>query len=714
MTATNNRFLKQLQKEVPDEDEEEKKVDKRSSNRFLRQIKERPPELPTTVKASQGLTEGTKKIGKEVLNPRNLMQGALGAAKGALYTSPAAVPAILGELALPGAIEQNIQDEEQFERDLPESVRRALDLPKFDPKIAREASKNLLNKVTGGKGVVDAAIGAPFRAAGVETEPQTGTEAATRNTVELITALGGPKGFTNLVFDHLPSALKGLFKNKQGALEQMLVGDEPLPKSVYESAQKALGELQANEEAIRAAQKLPEVPRPPTGESPSLAGRVKPGGEDIGLRPPPTKPPKSLDEDIGRIFSESTFKNTTEGGKAIKNEVMKLDEAAYRNVNKLYQRSRELNANVDDIHPNLVNSLSERLEGLQKIPEPSGPQKQLITALENIIKELAEVSEGKVAGYKPISNQTLIDQIQSLRQKVDYDFAHGDARNIFKPTINDIQNSVRSVAEQSGNKEALQAFDEARSAYKDWVTTFDNDYLRPIRDIQNRDYSKMFKGAQDVDEFNELKNILQKSPEGTQISDALRRDIVNKYLGKYTDKPVQSSIKDFNKDLRELEAVITPEQATEVRNKFLEGKRTQMPKFKATPVEQKAAKFLEEKPEDISRRFDTRSGIKEIKKDLSKTDNGKEIYDTLKRQKVRDILRENQIEKDFTGNDLYKTLNKRENFELLSELIGEEETEAARLLAKDLGKKQVRKQNLKKVAEHAVALKFLKYVFPLL
>ena len=671
-------------------------------------------EEPVANNAPKKILQGAKEVGKQVANPRNLMQGALGAAKGAIYTSPAAVPAILGEVALPGAIEQSIQEEEEFERDLPPRLRQALDLPKFDPSTARKASKDLLNKVTGGKGILDAAVAAPFTAAGIETEPQTPTEEATKNTVELITALGGPKGFTNLVFDHLPAALKGFFKNKQGALEQMLVGDEPLPKSVYESSQKALAELQANEDAIRTAQKLPQPQPLQSAQSPSLAGRVTQNAEAIGLRPPSNKPAKSIDEDIGRIFSPSSFKNTTEGGKAIKNEVMKLDEAAYRNVNKLYQRSRELNANVEDIHPNLVNSLNEKLEGLQKIPEPSGPQKQLITALENIIGELAEVSEGKIAGYKPISNQTLIDQIQSLRQKVDYDFAHGNAKNIFKPTINDIQSSVRGVAEQSGNKEALQALDEANAAYRDWVTTFDSDYIRPIRDIQNRDYSKMFKGAQDVDEFNELKKILEKSPEGSQISDALKRDLVSKYLGKYSDKPVQSSLKEFNRDLKELEAVISPEQATEVRSKFLEGKKSQTPKFKATSQEQKAAKYLDEKPEAISRRFDTRSGIKEIKKDLNKTENGKEIYDTLRRQKVRDILRENNIEKEFTGNDLYKTLNKRENFELLSELIGEQETEAARVLAKQLGKKQVRKQNIKQIAGHAVALKFLKYVFPLL
>src|SRR5271170_788950 len=161
MTVTTNRFLKQLNRpSSQEEEEEENKKDVYTSNRFLRQIKRREPKLPFIVKANEKLVQGAQKLGKEVVNPRNLMQGAIGAAKGTLYTSPAAVPAIVGELALPGAIEQSIREEEEFHRDLPPRLREALDLPEFKPDVARQASQNLINKITGGKGIVEAVIGA--------------------------------------------------------------------------------------------------------------------------------------------------------------------------------------------------------------------------------------------------------------------------------------------------------------------------------------------------------------------------------------------------------------------------------------------------------------------------------------------------------------------------------------------------------------------------
>lgn len=724
MSYSNNRFLRQLEEPSYEREYEEEIPEETSysSNRFLKQLEdqeEKPSRLETTGRNIQNLPQTLASGANKAA--RLGTQGAIGAAKGALYTSPAAVPALLGESAIPGAIEQSLLEEISSEREMPASIKKAIGFTSpegesdISYKIAKKASNEALAKATGGKGITGRLVQAPFELAGIETNPETGTEAATQTVAELITAFGGPKAFTSLVFEHLPKSFKNYFNNKHDALERMLIGDEPLPKSVYESQQKALKELQAQEKSELSRQIPPSLPSISSGDGKSLTGRVTPSTKDLGLRPISNKPPKNLEEDIGSIFSPTSFKNTTEGGKSLKNEVMKLDQASYRNVNNLYKKSRELNAAIDEIHPNLAHSLLDRMQELKKIPEPSGPQKQLITALENILSDVAEIQGDQILGFKPINNQILIDQVQSLRQKIDYDFTHGNAKNIFKPTINDLQEAARTAAEHAGNKEALTSFDEARAAYKDWADTFDNDYLRPIRNVQNRDYSKMFKGSLDVDEFNELNKILQKSPEGEQISSALKRDLVNKYLAKYEGKPISSSMKDFDKDLKELGAVITPEEATSVRNKFLESKKTQPYSFKGTAIEKQAAKYLNyTKPEEIGKLFSTRSGIKELRKDLGKSENGKEIFNTLKKQKIRDVLRENSIEKEFTGSDLYTTLNKRDNFEILSELIGESETEAARLAAKELGKKKMTMENATKLGEHVLSLKFLKHIIPLL
>ncbi len=137
-----------------------------------------------------------------------------------------------------------------------------------------------------------------------------------------------------------------------------------------------------------------------------------------------------------------------------------------------------------------------------------------------------------------------------------------------------------------------------------------------------------------------------------------------------------------------------------------------------TSQESIAAKYLDKKPEDIQKMMNSRSGIKELRKDFSGTDQKKELFQTLSKQKMRSIMREGNIEKDFTGDDLYKFLNKESNYEIFSEILGENETEALRKSAKEIGKAQVksevRKEKISKVSNQFVSFKILKTLLDIL
>jgi len=497
--------------------------------------------------------------------------------------------------------------------------------------------------------------------------------------------------------------------NQASILEEGIIPKD-LPKSQYETAEKMLDLI-----------KKPGTPPPPPpggGPPPPPGGAPTPlrperitKPEDIGLRPPTTQP-YDIENKVGSIFSENRFYNTTEGGKALKAEIRNIDEDVYRGVSDLYNTSRELHGNIEEIHPRLVNDLENRLESLRKIPEPSDVQKRLIRASENILEDLAEFNSLKdetgnvigkeIAGFKPINNQTLIDQIQSLRQIVDYDFSHGNTKNIFKPLINDLQDSVIRAAEYSGNPEAVESFNAARAGYRAWTETFDTPYVRPWRSASDQDYSKLFKSSLDLDESNVLKNILDLSEKGQQLQKASVRQIVDKNLDPYFKNPGNYKSKDFDKALRELEAVITPEQATEVRSQFKEAakenpqprpiSRGRVKTKELSDVEKRAAKYLGKEPEDLLSRMDKRSGIKEIREDFSNDNQGKKLFEQLEKQKVRSILREGNIEPDFTGDQMYKFLNKEKNYEILSEILGESETENLRVAAREIGKKQVKSE----------------------
>lgn len=511
-------------------------------------------------------------------------------------------------------------------------------------------------------------------------------------------------------------------KHQAEILEQQIIPKD-LPKSQYETAEEML-------KLIRERQKtnFPEFPpggEPPSpGASPSLGNRISRQGEDLGLRPVQQRANPDLSDEVGNIFSKNKFYNTTQGGHAFRNEIMAIDENVYRGVNELYRNSRELNSQINEIHPNLVGRLQNRIRELQAIPEPSDVQKRLLRASENILERIATIGEnGEVTGYMPINNQVLIDQVQSLRQIIDYDFAHGNTKNIFRPLINELQDSALSAAQSSGTPEAATAINEARNAYRMWVEAFDNDYVRPFRDASNQDYSKLFRSALDFDEHNMLRRILNTTPRGQELINGSTREIVEKNLGKYFDNPRAISPREFDKAVRELESVITPEQSQEIRNLFRESSRR--PNFKAnqrvnqpTNEEIIASKYIDKKPEDIQRQMNSRSGIKELREDLKGSEQKRELFDKLSKQKMRSVLREGNIENDFSGDDLYKFLNKEKNYEIFSEILGEPETEALRKSAKEIGKEQVkseiRKQKISKVANKIVAFKAMELLLGIL
>ncbi len=532
--------------------------------------------------------------------------------------------------------------------------------------------------------------------------------------------------------------------NQAKILEEGIIPSD-LPKSQYETAEEVLRVIREQQPKRNFPRPEgpppPDNPPPPPGGSPPPSGgrpaprrnvRVSRNGKDLGLRPTSADQTPQLQDQVGDIFSRERFYNTTQGGQAFKNEIMEIDNDVYQGVNELYNISRNANTQVNSVQPELVAKLEEIIGPLSQIPEPSNIQKRVLTASRNILNRLVEfedvldeagnVIDREIIEYLPINNQTLIDQIQSLRQIIDFDFHHGDAKNIFRPLINDLQDAAIRSAEEMGHPEAAEALNNARMAYRSWVEAFDNDYIRPFRDTSNQDFSKLYKSAMDFDEANMVRKILGLSDNGQRLAAASTREIVEKQLSKFFENPRSVSPREFNTILRELEAVITPEQAQQIRDQFTNAQqrppfRAKTPQKKLTNDEKIAARYEGKEPEDIQHMMNRRSGIKQLREDLN-TPQKKAIFERLKQQKIRSILREGNIDKDFTGDDLYKFLNKEHNYELLSEMLGESETEVLRQSAKEIGKEQVkselRNKGIKSVTNKVVAYKTLELILNLL
>lgn len=520
-------------------------------------------------------------------------------------------------------------------------------------------------------------------------------------------------------------------------LESGVVPDD-LPKSQYETAEKILELIQNKLAPSKGRDLKVQLPHTTEPRRPAIKPeRISSGGKDSGLRPVPLAKDAPLVNQAGNVISPYIAKNTQKGGKAMMAAVQAEDTKVYDEVNKLYEASREANSNISASHPELVDALESRIAQYERIPDPSSIQKQIIRTSKKLVKSLRVKKPGRKTGlldqrgnpiiekptveYPEMDNQTLIDQVQSIRQIIDYDFAHGDSKNIFLPLIEDLQNAVLKTAESVGAEDAVATWQAAREAYRNWTTTFNNKYVRPYRNTTNKDYSKLYKKSQELDTGAVLKDILDKSKTGKPWMEASTREAVEQRLGKFLDNPKASEAAKFASELRELEALITPEQSQQIQQLFDKGLKPSKIKASKTNVtrdEKLAARYAKvEKPEQIQQMMNERTGIKQLREDLLDTQAGRDTFKRMAQQKVRSMLRGGNVEKDFTGNDMYKFLNNERNYELFSEILGDQEAEFLRQEAKTIGKKQMKKEfrqrRYSKIKEKLIMYKLIKtMLFP--
>lgn len=474
------------------------------------------------------------------------------------------------------------------------------------------------------------------------------------------------------------------------------------------------------------------------------ATRLRPGEEELPYRQAPNDIENpSLQNEAGNVISPNEIVNTTNAGKANIEAVRANDAVDYKAVNEAYSLSDTLSKDVTSIHTNLVQQLQTTANELRGIPHLSAPQQQHLRAIEDILSKLGTFNEvGQPTGFLETTNHLLHEQAKSLRYVMDFTFEHGNTKGIFGKTVRQLEEAAEFAARANGKTEAVEANVEARRLYREWSQDYNNDYIRPYRDTSNVDYSGIFKkAANSTDEFNALNNILSRSNSGQQLASVTRRAAVETRLGKFLENPHAANGRDFEIALRELGAVISPQEANAVRNVFHKGraqpelikKKPSVPKLKEIP-EQKIPEFKKEEPvpkvikkaeiahrkfeetpemkiaakemgkptEDIRKLADTPSGLKKLKENTSK-----DVFKKIGQQRVQEILFEGKVKPQLSGKKLFETINKGDNYSMLSEILGETETAELLDAAEKLSDKVVTKENILKYAKKAAFVKTL-------
>lgn len=526
---------------------------------------------------------------------------------------------------------------------------------------------------------------------------------------------------------------------------------------IQKQNERSLLEFQQQNEALDVAKSREDIVQNsvrPENATIDLQGRVTRGGEDLGIRPSATTiETPSLKNRVGNAISSNEMVNTYEGGYALSQVIRASDQAEYSRISRLYDAADRLNAGITQEQPGLVQDLQRIVAEIDAIPSPSGPQNQLRQAIHRILGQAIQLGEeGEIIGYMPINNQVLLDQAKALRFSLSYDFAHANPTGIFKPAIDALEEAAQFSARIAGNEQAYQASQVARNAYRQWAQLYQNDYIRPFRNTSNQDFSKLFKSTKDIDNFVPVDRVLQQTNAGRNLSGAVRRSLIEDRLSKIIENPRKYNPEDLELILRELRPVLRREEEKSIKTAISEARRStslfgrkveapkspklvkepsapklpkapkkkeaekipsrvsipSKPQVKPSKEMQAASKIMEITPEDARKLTNTPSGLKELKEGLSQSASQKKLYEKIGQLRLRRMLQEGNIKRDFTGSELYRVLNKEDNYHILSELLGEEVAEDLLKSSKDIADKRMTLDILKKYIESISTLKAVK------
>lgn len=309
----------------------------------------------------------------------------------------------------------------------------------------------------------------------------------------------------------------------------------------------------------------------------------------------PSTPEIILQDQVGSVVSPSKFKNSTSGGKQLKQLFTKDSNTAYQQVNKLYQKSKALNKNIEDIRPQLSADLQRVANQLTEAPVPATIEKDILQIIRSIQKEIGN----EELGYQLISNQALIDQIQSINRKNQTELILGNAKNIYRVLINAIEKELERSAAQF--PEALNALQEARNARRQWGEIYDNDVVYPLKDPANKNYSQTFNALLKPDSINILQQAIGNTKGGQQYINRLKRAYTEQTLTPFSKGRSINTI-DYQNAIRELEPVIGKEGVDSINRIFTtEAKQKAASKREISRAKKKKEAIEERNKAEIAR-----------------------------------------------------------------------------------------------------------------
>lgn len=410
-----------------------------------------------------------------------------------------------------------------------------------------------------------------------------------------------------------------------------------------------------------------------------------------------------------------------------------LNKIAPEEFRNSYEAGQALKTAAEDIKAPVKEQFNERWSNLnQQIAEiPAGPQGQLARNMARFVEEhegsllLGESSpESRVVqAAQRLSNQLMVggaetgvtlDQLiktkRTLADVANWEFGGSNFESAYKFLTRELDQAIERTLEQA-NPELRAAYQELNADYSAFKDMFENKNVLPLFEPKNENFNAIYNQIiSNPDKMRSLEDIFYNTPRGQQLIGQMKRD----YASRLIDNP-NTSVRQF----RDLAQTLGEPYFQDVAN-FITEKEHQaahpLPKVKNKPrlgvdveipkgpsksisgrvkesdvsVRKKMYEYLKKKDSgQVMKMMDSLEGIKKLKKVLSLTPEGKELFQNLSRYKIEQMIGEkmtNNMTEQVKLGTFSNLLKSSENKAIARELLGDENYKRLILLQKNAGR----------------------------
>lgn len=297
--------------------------------------------------------------------------------------------------------------------------------------------------------------------------------------------------------------------------------------------------------------------------TPQVSEESKPIPKPVKSNVPLSEKDNPIRQGVNTI-SKRTFKNDVDAGEQISKVFHEIRDKQYEDFEKRYKTQGEAASGIVVTDKDLANDVRDFVLEYDLSVAPNSPESQVISKAKQVLFSVANIAgDGSVSGNKAISIQKLIKTNQSLKKIPNWNLP-GDFKKVLGKLIDKIDTVIEGHLKQN-NPELAKEFRLLNKNYRTFKENFDNSSTKILFDPVEKSQS-IYKKFSNIDNFKQISEALNSSPEGQDVLNTLRRDVWEQKVGEGALKAktegdfADSLSKMSEREFSNLMEYLTPEQ----------------------------------------------------------------------------------------------------------------------------------------------------------